>query len=77
MTIVPGETTTRLAEIAAIRREAIDILSFSLAPTGVSKLPPFAAGAHIDLHIAPDHVRQYSRANNTVLSAIAPLRWVE
>ncbi|MFC3674285.1 PDR/VanB family oxidoreductase [Ferrovibrio xuzhouensis] len=38
--------------------EAINILD--LAATDAGGLPPFEAGAHIDLHLPPDMVRQYS-----------------
>ena len=65
MTTAVADTQTRLAEIVTIRQEAVDILSFALAAVDGATLPPFAAGAHIDLHIAPDRLRQYSLSNST------------
>lgn len=42
---------------------AIDIVELGFAsPPGV-QLPGFAAGAHIDLHLGPDCIRQYSLVN--------------
>jgi vanillate O-demethylase ferredoxin subunit len=44
--------------------EATDIFSFEFAcPLGV-ELPPFSAGAHIDVHVRPGLVRQYSLCND-------------
>jgi vanillate O-demethylase ferredoxin subunit len=44
--------------------EATDICSFELVDAGGDVLPPFSAGAHIDVHIAPGLVRQYSLCND-------------
>ena len=44
-------------------READDICSYELVSEDGSELPPFAAGAHIDVHVAPGLVRQYSLCN--------------
>lgn len=55
---------TRLC-VTVTRRtdEAEDIASFELrAPDGGS-LPPFDAGAHIDVHLGDDLIRQYSLCN--------------
>ena len=50
--------------INSIRYEAQDINSFELIdPTG-RPLPPFTAGAHIDVHIDSDTIRQYSLCND-------------
>lgn len=43
---------------------AIDIVAFEFAAVGDVPLPPFSAGAHIDVHLAPGLVRQYSLCNN-------------
>ncbi|TWI66580.1 vanillate O-demethylase ferredoxin subunit [Pseudoduganella lurida] len=44
--------------------EAADIFSFEFAcPLGV-ELPSFTAGAHIDVHVRPGLVRQYSLCND-------------
>ncbi|HEX9396464.1 MAG TPA: PDR/VanB family oxidoreductase [Burkholderiales bacterium] len=50
----------RTVRVAQIQREATDILSFELAPSDGRPLPPYAPGAHIDVHLAPDLIRQYS-----------------
>lgn len=40
--------------------ETADIVSFDLALADHGELPPFSAGAHIDVHLGPKLVRQYS-----------------
>lgn len=45
------------------RQEADDIISLELEALDGGNLPPFEAGAHIDVHIAPGIVRQYSLCN--------------
>ncbi len=44
--------------------EAEGICSFELAAPPGQELPDFAAGAHIDVHLAPGLVRQYSLCND-------------
>lgn len=46
--------------VRARKHEAEGICSFELEPVDAQALPPFAAGAHIDVHVAPGLVRQYS-----------------
>jgi vanillate O-demethylase ferredoxin subunit len=46
--------------VVAKRREAEDIFSFELADPSGGELPPHSAGAHIDVELGPDLVRQYS-----------------
>ena len=46
------------------RDEAEGIASFELASLDGGDLPPFDAGAHIDVHIAAGTVRQYSLCNS-------------
>lgn len=50
-------------QVARIVREAEDIASFELVPPQGDALPGFDAGAHIDVHIQPGLVRQYSLCN--------------
>jgi vanillate O-demethylase ferredoxin subunit len=52
-------------EVQGIRMEAETVRSFELWPlAGEScELPPFEAGAHIDVHVSPNLVRQYSLTN--------------
>lgn len=45
-------------------REAQDTISFELAGMDGATLPPFSAGAHIDVHIGDGLVRQYSLCND-------------
>lgn len=51
-------------KVTAKRREAEDIVSFELVSADGSALPPFPAGAHIDVEIRPGLVRQYSLCND-------------
>lgn len=55
-------------EVRGIRREAETVRSFELWPvvdeSGESgELPPFEPGAHLDVHVSGDLVRQYSLTN--------------
>lgn len=43
--------------------EADDIISIELRPIGGGELPPFEAGAHVDLHLPNGLVRSYSLLN--------------
>lgn len=45
--------------------EATDICSFELVPISGESLPPFSAGAHVDVHIREGVVRQYSLCNHS------------
>jgi vanillate O-demethylase ferredoxin subunit len=53
-----------LVKILAKHREAEDIVSFELASLDGGALPPFSAGAHIDVEIRAGLVRQYSLCND-------------
>jgi vanillate O-demethylase ferredoxin subunit len=44
--------------------EADGICSFDLVAEDGAPLPPFTAGAHIDVHVSPGLVRQYSLCND-------------
>jgi ferredoxin-NADP reductase len=50
--------------VRAIVWEAEGIASFELRNPDGGPLPPFTAGSHIDVHIPPDFVRQYSLCND-------------
>jgi vanillate O-demethylase ferredoxin subunit len=56
-----GELSVR---VLRIRDEAQDVRSFELEAVDGGPLPPFAAGSHIDVHIAAGLVRQYSLCND-------------
>lgn len=51
------------ARIRTLRQEAEGILSVELVPLPGMPLPPFTAGAHIDLHLANGLTRSYSLSN--------------
>jgi ferredoxin-NADP reductase len=50
--------------VAAMRYEAERIVSVELVSSTGEALPPFAAGAHIDLHLPNSVVRSYSLSNS-------------
>jgi len=50
--------------VSAVRDEAVDVRSFELVAAGAEPLAPFQPGSHIDAHIAPGLVRQYSLCND-------------
>jgi ferredoxin-NADP reductase len=52
------------ARVHAIVLEADGIATFEFRRAGEGELPPFTAGAHIDVHIRPGCVRQYSLCND-------------
>lgn len=56
----PARLAVRLQQI---RWEAEDIASYELAATDGAELPPFDAGAHVDLHLPGGMVRSYSLLN--------------
>ncbi len=56
-----GELTVT---VTAVRDEAIDVRSFELVAADADRLPPFTPGSHIDVHIVPGIVRQYSLCND-------------
>lgn len=51
-------------KVVAKRAEATDICSFELADPQGRTLPPFSAGAHIDIEVHDNLVRQYSLCNH-------------
>jgi ferredoxin-NADP reductase len=58
-----GETGLTVV-VRRVRREAADIRSFELVDPAGDPLPPFTAGAHVDVHLPDGLVRQYSLAND-------------
>lgn len=70
-------TTTLRVRVASRRTEALDICALDLMAADGGALPPFTAGAHIDVHLPGGLVRQYSLCNapgNTQRYQIAVLR---
>jgi len=55
-----------LLEVKVARRldEAQDIVSLEFVPASGSSLLAFEAGSHVDVHVAPGVVRQYSICND-------------
>lgn len=51
-------------KIRRITNEARNINSFELVAPDGGELPPFTAGAHIDLHLPGGYIRQYSLCND-------------
>jgi vanillate O-demethylase ferredoxin subunit len=51
-------------KVTARTVEAVDIVSLELASVEGAALPPFSAGAHIDVYLPGGLVRQYSLCNN-------------
>jgi ferredoxin-NADP reductase len=49
--------------VKSITYEAEDVISLDLRPVGPETLPPFTAGAHIELHLRNGQPRNYSLAN--------------
>ena len=57
---------TGFRQVKVVRKtmEAQDIALFELADAAGADLPPFRAGAHIDVEIRPGLIRQYSLCND-------------
>ncbi len=51
-------------KVSARTEEATDIVSFELADAVGRSLPPFSAGAHIDVDVGDGLIRQYSLCNH-------------
>jgi vanillate monooxygenase ferredoxin subunit len=47
-------------KVSAVEKAAEDIVNFELVADGDCALPPFKAGAHVDVHTTTGLVRQYS-----------------
>ncbi len=56
----PGAPGTMPVVIDKVTRQAERVVALDLVAENGGALPPFAAGAHIDVHIATGIVRQYS-----------------
>jgi len=50
--------------VAAKHREGSDICCYELVSASGGELPPFTAGAHVDVHIPGGLIRQYSLCNS-------------
>ncbi len=51
-------------KVNSVKTEALGINSYELVPVSGGELPPFAAGAHVDLQLPGDMVRSYSLLNS-------------
>ncbi|WGR73145.1 MULTISPECIES: PDR/VanB family oxidoreductase [unclassified Bradyrhizobium] len=61
MTVAANPIETVIAEV---RPEATDILSFELRPRAGTILPPFTAGAHVEVYLPDLQIRSYSLLND-------------
>ena len=59
-----NETETASVLVKSIVYEADGINSYDLRPVAGAPLPPFTAGAHIDLHLQNGLIRSYSLLNS-------------
>ena len=50
--------------VRSVTYEAEDINTYELVDPHGGELPPFTAGAHIDVHVGDDLIRQYSLSND-------------
>ena len=58
------DRTRLVLGVAAVAREAEDIVSIELSQADGGPLPPFTAGSHIDIHLPDGAIRQYSLCNS-------------
>ena len=54
-----------VVRVQRVKDEAAGIRSFELVSPNGDQLPPFTAGAHINVHLGDDVVRQYSLSNSS------------
>lgn len=59
-----AQRTTLALKVASKRVEAENVQSFELVDPAGKALPPFTAGAHIDVHVPGGKIRQYSLCNS-------------
>lgn len=59
-------SNAKLLSVRVARKtpEAADICSLELIPANGGTLPAFSAGSHVDVHLGPGLVRQYSLCND-------------
>ena len=58
------QDATLTTRVVAIREVATNVHSYELVSTDTNDLPPFTAGAHIDVYLPNGLVRQYSLCND-------------
>lgn len=68
MAAASGKATLEL-RVRSVTWETDDILRYELVAPDGGALPRFSAGAHLDLHVAPGIIRQYSLCNDPAESA--------
>ncbi|WP_022963473.1 PDR/VanB family oxidoreductase [Halopseudomonas pelagia] len=56
----PSDSQRMALRLTAMRYGAREILLYELEPLDGNALPPVSAGAHLDLHLPGDLIRQYS-----------------
>lgn len=63
-TAMSSAAQTLMVQVADVRAEARDVMTFELRAIGGGQLPPFEPGSHLDLHLPNGLVRQYSLTND-------------
>lgn len=63
-TVQQNQTTTLELFVRQVRYEGRNVQSYELVDADGGDLPPFTAGAHIDVHLADGVIRQYSICNS-------------
>jgi ferredoxin-NADP reductase len=58
-----SDAATVEVRVLVLRHEANEVISVELTPYGLSQLPNFSAGAHIDVHLPNGLSRSYSLMN--------------
>ena len=59
-----GESPVLAVEVASVERVSDGLAVYDLTPVGGGELPEWTAGAHIDVVVAPEYLRQYSLAGD-------------
>ena len=61
-------------KVGAVEKTAEDVVHFELVADGDRALPPFTAGAHVDVHTTTGLVRQYSLCSDPADSSVTTSR---
>jgi len=59
-----GDAPVIRVEVTAVEKMTADVSRYELRATDGSELPAWTAGAHIDVVVAPEYLRQYSLAGD-------------
>src|SRR5215208_4954535 len=61
---VSSPAGTLTVQVTDVRAEARDVMTLELRAVGGAPLPAFEPGAHLDLHLPNELIRQYSLTND-------------